>query len=78
MSIENDVFPNFIKLAKVSLIFNRNNDLDKENYSDVCGLSHLSKVFERIIYDQLNNFSKDKASNLLTDFKKDHSTHVIT
>ena len=47
--------------------------MNKENYRPVSLLSHMSKVFERILYNQLNDFMKDKLSNILTDFRKGHS-----
>ena len=34
----------------------------------------MSKVFERIIYTQIDAFIQDKLSNLLTGFRKTHST----
>ena len=33
----------------------------------------MSKVFERIQYNQLNDLMKDKLSNVLTGFQKGHS-----
>ena len=47
--------------------------MNKENYTPVSLLSHMSKVFERILYNQLNDFMKDKLANILTDFRKSHS-----
>ena len=32
------------------------------------------EVFERIFYNQLNDFMKDELSNILTGFRKGHST----
>ena len=49
-SFENGRFPDELKLAGVSPIFEKNDDLDKENYRPVSILSHASKVFERIMY----------------------------
>ena len=37
----------------------------------------MSKVFERILYNQLNSFMKDKFSNILTGFRKDHSAQNL-
>ena len=34
----------------------------------------MSKVFEKIIYSQIDAFMQDKLSNLLTGFRKNHST----
>ena len=36
--------------------------------------SYVSKVFERIAYNQLVNFMINKLSDLLTGFRKNHST----
>ena len=47
--------------------------MNKENYRPVCFLSHLSKFFERILYNQLNDFMTDKLSNILTGFRKGNS-----
>ena len=47
---------------------------NKENYKPVSVLSHMSKVFERFVYNQIDNFMKDKLSNLLTGFRKNQST----
>ena len=33
----------------------------------------MSKVFEKILYNQLNDFMKDKFSNIPTGFRKGHS-----
>ena len=44
-SYENGCFPDELKLAEVSPIFRKNDDLDKENYRPVSILSHVSKVF---------------------------------
>ena len=50
MSIDNNCYPNNLKLAEVSPVFKKKDDLDKENYRSVSILSHVSKVFERIMY----------------------------
>ena len=74
MSFDNGCFPDDLKLAEVSPIFKKKDDLDKENYRPVSVLSHVSKVFERIMYQQIEDFMKDKLSSLLTGFRKNHST----
>ena len=74
LSFENGCFPDDLKLAEVSPIFKKNDDLDKENYRPVSVLFNVSKVFERIIYSQIDAFMQDKLSNLLTGFRKNHST----
>ena len=37
-------------------------------------LPHISKVFERIIYKQINNFIENKISKCVMDFRKSHGT----
>ena len=73
MSIDNNCYPDDLKLAEVSKVFKKKDDLDKENYRPVSVLTNVSKVFERIIYQQIEDFMKDKLSNLLTGFRKNHS-----
>ena len=50
------------------------NPLNKENNRPVSLLPHLSKVFERIIYKQINNYTEDKLTKCLTRFRKSHGT----
>ena len=52
----------------------KNDDLDKENSKPVSVLFNASSVFERIMYSQIDAFIQDKLSNLLTGFRKNHST----
>ena len=70
VSFENGHFPDELKLAEVSPIFKKNNDLDKENYRSASVLSHVLKVFERIMYMQIDTFIGEKLSKLLTGFRK--------
>ena len=74
MSIDNNCYPDDLKLAEVSPVFKKKDDLDKENYRPVIILSHVSKFFERIMYEQIEDFMEDKLSNLLTGFRKNHSS----
>ena len=37
-------------------------------------LPHISKVFDRVIYKQINNFMENKISNCVTGFRKSHDT----
>ena len=74
ISLINGCFPDDLKAAEVSPIFKKNDDLEKENYRPVIVLPHMSKVFERIMYTQIESFMEDKLSKLLTGFRKYHST----
>ena len=72
-SITKGTFPSDLKLAKVTPVFRRLDVMNKENYRGVSHLFHMFKVFERNLYNQLNDFMKDKLSNILTSFRKDHN-----
>ena len=48
MSIDNKCYPDDIKLAQVSPVFKKMDDLDEENYKPVSVLSHVFlKVLKR-------------------------------
>ena len=47
--------------------------MNRENYRPISLLCHMSKVFERILYNQLNDYMKHKLSNILAGFQKGHS-----
>ena len=59
MSIDNNCYPDDLELAEVRSVFKKKDDLDKENYRPASVSFHVSKVFERIIYQQID-FMKDK------------------
>ena len=55
-SLERGYFPNQLKLVEVIPVFKKEDELNKENYSPVSVLFHISKIFERIVFNQLNIF----------------------
>ena len=71
-SITEGTFPSKLKLAEVTPVFKKLDCMNKENYRAVSLLSHMSKVFETILYNQLNDFIKYKLSNILTGFREGH------
>ena len=56
------------------MIAKKTNDDDKENYKPVSVLPHVSKINQRVMYIQTENFMEGKLSKLLTGFRKNHST----
>ena len=74
LSFENGCFPGDLRLAAVRPVFKKNEDLDKGNYRSVSVLFNVSKVFERIMYNQIDMLMQDKLSKLLTNFRKNHRT----
>ena len=60
-------------LADVSPIFKKEDSFKKENYRPVSILPHMSKVFERILYKQIDTFMTTKFSPYLCGFRKNHN-----
>ena len=60
---------------QISLPFFKKDDpLDKANYRPVSILPLISKVYERLIYNQLSECSESFLSHILCGFRKVHST----
>ena len=58
--LKEGVFPDDLKYVDITPIFKKEDSLNKENYRPISILSHLSKVFERILYKQIDSFMKNK------------------
>ena len=58
----------------VSTAFKKDDHLSKEDYRPVSILSHMSKVFERIFYKQIDRFMTSKFSPFLCGFRKNHNS----
>ena len=71
--LEKGILPDDLKLADVSPIFKKEDSLKKENYRPVSILPHMSKVFERILYKQIDTFMTTKFSPYLCGFRKNHN-----
>ena len=61
-------FPDSLKFHK------KDEPTDKENYRPVSVLPLLSQIFEKLIYDQLNEYLDQYLNSLLCGFRKAHST----
>ena len=55
-AINKGVFPDSLKIAKITPVHKKDEPTDKENYEPVSVLPLLSKVFERLLYDQLSEY----------------------
>ena len=55
-SIKNDTFPEELTLAEVTPLFKKADFFDKVNYRPVSLLSHVSKLCERIILNQVSTY----------------------
>ena len=55
-------------------VFKKGDPTSKTDYRPVSTLSNFSKIFEKLIYLQLNNYTQNKFSVYLTGFRKNHGT----
>jgi hypothetical protein len=56
MSIDQNVFPDKLKKAQVTPLYKKNDPLLKTNYRPVSVLCIFSKIFEKILEQQLSDF----------------------
>ena len=61
------------KRSNVTPLYKKASTMDKTNYRPVSVLTGLSKIFERVQYDQMFNFAKLVLSDSLSRFLKGHS-----
>ena len=71
--LKKGVFPDDLKLADITPIFKKEDSLNKEKYRPVSILLYLSKVFERILFKQIDSFMENKFSLYLCGFRKNHN-----
>ena len=72
-TLQPNCFRDKIKQSEVIPIYKKLDPLEKENYRPVSLLPLVSKVFERIIYKQINTYVEDEISNYV-GFRKSHGT----
>ena len=77
-SIYDCIWPKDLGMANITPVIKKTNDkggsLMKENYRPISILPTISKLFERIIARQINEFMSNKLSSLLCGFRKRYST----
>ena len=68
------LFPNELKLADVSTVFKKDDDLNEENYTSVSILPYMSNFLERAFYKQIDRFIASKFLPFLSGFRKNHNS----
>ena len=70
----NGEFPHCLKQAEVIPVFKKEEKLDKSNYRPVSILPVISKIYERLMYDQMYKYFDQIFSKLQCGFRKGFST----
>ena len=73
-SIMESKFPQPMKNADIIPAHKKDDKTDKENYRPVSILSSFSKLFEKIMCDDINQYMSNKLSPFLCGFRKGYST----
>ena len=76
-NIATSCFPTELKTAQVIPVYKKKDPIDKANYRPVSILPALSKIFERILADQMTEFLNDIFSPSLSAFRKGISCQSI-
>ena len=71
---KNTIFSDSLKLADVKPVHKKSDTTNMGNFRPISLLPTLSKIFERIICDQLNTHFEGIFSPLLCGFRKGYST----
>ena len=74
LSMDNNLFPDSLKLADVTPIFKAIDSTLKKNYRPVSVLPTASKVFERIMQKQIKDYIDQYLSEFLCGYRKGYNT----
>ena len=73
-SISIGTSPDELKIADIVPVFKKEDQNDKTNYRPISLLPLISKIFEKFLYQQIEDFSNKILSPKLCGFRKGHST----
>ena len=73
-SVFSNKFPKYLKKADTTPVFKKDENFLKTNNRPVSILPTLSKIYERCLYDQINEYFQPLFSKLQCGFRKGHST----
>ena len=75
--IQENVFPDRMKMANITPLYKKKDKLNKDNYRSVNLLIALSKILEKIISIQINEHMQPLFHKFLSGFRKRHGCHDI-
>ena len=79
--VEKEIYPQCLKIAKVTPLFKGGDKFDPDNYRPISVLPLIDKIFEKLIHERMIEFENQHKflSNNQFGFRKGHSTsHGIT
>ncbi len=76
LSIKLSSFPSYCKTAKLKPLFKKGSKTDPKNYRPISLLPIISKIIEKVIHDQTNDFltQNDILYKFQSGFRRNHST----
>ena len=75
--MSNKEFPDELKLADVTSIYKKDDPNKSKNYRPVSVLSVVSKVFEKIMHDQISQYINSFLTPYLCGYRKAFSTQQV-
>ena len=72
--VRENIFPDSLKFADITPVHKKDETINKENCRPASVLPLISKIFERIIYDQLSKYLEKYLNSILCGFRQAHST----
>ena len=74
LSISREVFPSAYKVAKLKPTFKKGKKTDPSDYRLISFLPVISKIIEKVVHDQTNDFLPDEniLYNFQSDFRENH------
>ena len=76
-NLKNEKFPDSLKNATITPVYKKDDPTYKVNYGPLSVLPLLSKIFEKVIYNQLREYMDLFLNKLLCGFRKSHSTQHV-
>ena len=73
-SLSESNFPDLLKQADITPAHKKDDRTNKENYRPISILPAISKIFERIIYEQISAYMNNYLSDYLCGFRKSYNT----
>ncbi|MCU7801407.1 MAG: reverse transcriptase family protein, partial [gamma proteobacterium symbiont of Lucinoma myriamae] len=76
-TIYHSIFPDDLKRAQVSPIYKKDDPLSKKNHRPVSILPTISKIYERVLSDQLCQYFDGVFDDFLCAFRKGHGCQTV-